>query len=80
MKTSLTVLALTTALASPAAFLADLTGFDLPPALDAGHLFGAFVVTVLLLTTFADYPRAPRSLTTRIAAPRPTKAAHPLAA
>jgi hypothetical protein len=80
MKTYLTFLALATAVATPAAFLADLTGFDLPAALDSSHLLAAFVVTVLVLTVFADYRHAPRALAAVSPRPALAKAPHPLAA
>jgi hypothetical protein len=57
MKNSLTVLALTLAAATPAAFIIELAGTRLPAIVDSAHLFGAFMLTFLFKILFADYAR-----------------------
>ena len=58
MNTILKTLSLILAAAIPVAFSAESNGFDLPVAFNTGHLFGAFVVALTLLTLFSDYRSA----------------------
>jgi len=55
MNTLLKITSLLLVAAIPAAFTAEAYGFVLPTAIDTAHLFGAFVVSLTLLTMFADY-------------------------
>lgn len=80
MKTSLTLLAIVTAIAAPAAFASELAGYRLPTVMQADHLFAAFVATVLLLTFLRDYARPAGASSRTGLALRRLKSAHPLAA
>jgi hypothetical protein len=81
MKTSLTLLALVTGIASPVAFAAELSGLELPAALHSPYLAAAFTVAIVGLLLLADYAQT-RSILPRRAtvAPLPQKSTHALAA
>jgi len=86
MKTSLKFLALFLSAALPGAVAAELAGLDLPGSLGIGSVFGAFVMTLIVLTVFSDYASAAGSgkrlarRTGTVATPAAEKSAHPLAA
>jgi hypothetical protein len=58
MNTFLKTVALISAIGFPAAFIAQSLGANLPAAIDAAHMFGAFVTAFTLLTMFTDYAGA----------------------
>jgi hypothetical protein len=60
MNTLLKITSLLLVVALPAAFGAESYGIALPAALSTASLFGAFVVSLTLLTMFADYAGAKR--------------------
>jgi hypothetical protein len=84
MKTSLTFLALFLSAALPGAVAAELAGLDLPAAFGVGPAFGAFVMSLVVLTLCHDYADAAESgaqpARTAAATPAAEKSAHPLAA
>ena len=81
MNTTLKFLALSLAAAVPAALAAETAGLALPSAFDVTTLVGAFAVTLVLLTAFADYARTARRHRYLAAASRATpRHAHPYAA
>ena len=85
MKTSLKFLALFLSAALPGAVAAELAGLALPAALGLGPVFGAFVMTLVVLTLCHDYADAAGSgerplRRTGPAAVAAEKSAHPLAA
>ncbi len=86
MKTSLKFLALFFSAALPGAVAAELAGVNLPDSLGIGPVFGAFVMTLVVLTLFSDYADAAGSgerlarRTGTVATPAAEKSAHPLAA
>lgn len=82
MNTSLKSLALFFAVSLPSAVAAEIARLPVPAALDATHLFGGFVVTLVLLTVFGDYGRhRPLRVTdAAVAELAQRKASHPLAA
>ncbi len=87
MKTNaiLTALATASAFALPASFAATATGLPVPAALAPLPMFGAFVVTFVLLSVSREYGRHRIRFagSTRVLSPAaamPAKAEHPLAA
>lgn len=85
MKTSLKFLALFLSAALPGAVAAELAGLALPASLGLGPVFGAFVMTLVVLTLCHDYAepavrRARPARTGAAATPAAEKSAHPLAA
>ncbi len=84
MKTSLKFLALFLSAALPGAVAAELAGVALPASLGLGPVFGAFVMTLVVLTLCHDYAepaeRRTRPARTGAATPAAEKSAHPLAA
>jgi hypothetical protein len=79
MKNLLTVLALSTFVATPVLFTAELFGSHVPAALGSGTVGAIFVAASLALTFAADYRRAskPRAY---LAAATARKSEHALAA
>ena len=57
MKTPLKTFALFTTLAAPGALALEFAGINLPPSLDVGSAFGAFVVSLVALIAISDYAR-----------------------
>lgn len=80
MKTSLEVLSLFLAAAVPSSLAVEFVGFNLPAALDATTVFGAFVVSLIALTALADYSRSFKPLLATAPRRASRKAVHPLAA
>ena len=58
MKTLLLSLALATAIATPATFLAERAGIDLPDWFDSLHVLGGFVGAFATLMLFGGYSRS----------------------
>jgi hypothetical protein len=81
MKTYLALFSTVAAIGAPTALAAEAAGVALPSALNANHVFAAFVAGLVLLTAFADYAtprtRALRPITQGVT---PAKASHALAA
>jgi hypothetical protein len=58
MKNALNVLALLLVAAAPTAFIIELAGTTLPTIVNAAHLGGAFMLTLLFKIISADYVRS----------------------
>jgi hypothetical protein len=88
MKTLLTILSLLSAGSLPSAIAAELAGAHLPAGMNSMTAFGAFIISLVALTAFADYARpAPAPISAVGPCPAqsaigggPKKSAHPLAA
>jgi hypothetical protein len=87
MKTSLKLMALLFAIGLPASFAAEFVNLPLPTFLGSADIFGAFVITLVLLLAFSDYERGGLNETVArvnsgnvAVLPRTAKSAHALAA
>ena len=87
MKTFLKLMSLFLAIGLPGSFAAEFVGLPIPHFLDSATLFGAFVMTTVLLLAFSDYrtrdlieTTAPVISDVTAVLPRTGKSAHALAA